>query len=254
MWWQQYKKELMSHRGEILLIAGALVVWTAFLLSRLDVWLPQVVAGTYWVPMGFLPLWALWTSVQLYRQEWRENTAYLMLSLPARAWVITSAKLAALLTAVVGFVLLIAAGGWLVLSRTGVLEALAASPEFAMIPREWMVKMALFAGAVMLAGFAAVALAAQFAYVFSRLFSRFRGLVMVWTWILLVWLVGRVSELGWLPLGWLPDIYVRSLHIVFGIPEFALVKIESGPIVAVALFFGGLYTLLNAMLERAVEV
>jgi len=52
----------------------------------------------------------------------------------------------------------------------------------------------------------------------------------------------------------LPDFYVRWLHLISGIPEFLVLRIESGPFVAVALLLVGLYALLNAMLERAVEV
>jgi hypothetical protein len=254
MWWQQYKKELMGHRAEGLLIAGALVVWTFLLLSRVNRWSPEAIAVLYWLPMGFLPLWVLWSSVQLYRQEWRENTSYLMLSLPARAWVITSAKLAVLATGVTTLMLLIGAGAWLVAARTGILAELATSPDIAAIPREWAVKMSLLVFGVALAAFVTIGFLAQFAYVFSRLFSRFRGLVMVWTWILLFWLLGRAGDLGGLLLAWLPDFYVRSLNVISGIPEFLLVRIESGPFAAVALLLVGLYALFNAMLERAVEV
>ena len=59
-------------------------MWTLFLLSRVGVWQPEAIVAVYWLPTGFLPLWTLWTAVQLYRQEWRENTSYLMLSLPVR--------------------------------------------------------------------------------------------------------------------------------------------------------------------------
>lgn len=254
MWWQQYKKELMGRRGESLLVAGALAVWTVFLLSRVGVWRPDIVAAAYWGPMGFLTVWVLWTAVQLYREEWRENTCYLMLSLPARAWVITSAKLAALVTEIIGLTVLIAAGGWIVAARTGVLEAIVRSQEFSAIPMEWIVKMALLMYGAILAGLVAAALAVQFAYVFGRLFSRFRGLATAWTAVLLVWLAGRVWDLGGVLLAWLPDFHVRSLSIVMGTPQFLLVRIESGPFAAVALLFAGLYALLNALLERAVEV
>ena len=254
MWWQQYKKELIGHRAEGLLIAGALIVWTFLLLSRVNRWSPEAIAVLYWLPMGFLPLWVLWSSVQLYRQEWRENTSYLMLSLPARAWVITSAKLAVVATGVIAWMLLIGAGAWLVAARTGILAELAASPDFAGIPREWAFKMSLLAFGVILTAFVIIGFLAQFAYVFSRLFPRFRGLVMAWTWILLFWLIGRAGDLGGLLLAGLPDFYVRWLHLISGIPEFLVLRIESGPFVAVALLLVGLYALLNAMLERAVEV
>jgi len=254
MWWQQFKKELMSHRGESLLVVGALVIWTVFLLTRIGVWRPDVITGAYWAPMGFLPLWVLWTSMQLYRQEWRENTSYLMLSLPARAWVITSAKLAVIAASLVVFTLLIALGGWIVASRTGILALVTQTPEFAALPKEWLVKTALTGYGVLLASLITLGFVVQFAYVFSRLFARFQGLLMLWTSILVSWLLSRVADLGSVILGWLPDIHVQSVNIALGIAQFDLVRIESGPIVAVALALVGLYTLLNAIIERAVEV
>jgi len=254
MWWQQYRKELLGHRGESALIAGAIVVWIIFLLSRIGIWRPDVITGVYWLPMGFLPLWVLWTSVQLYRQEWRENTSYLMLSLPVRARVITSAKLAVLVTGIVGFTLLILAGGWIVAARTGFLGSIVRHPEFAKVPTEWIIKMSLFGYGGLVVGLVVLGLISQFAYLFSRLFTRFQGLVMVWTWILMIWLLGVAADLGSVIFGWLPDFYLRSLTIFFDTPEFSLVRVESGPIVAVALLLIGIYSLLNVLLEQVVEV
>lgn len=253
MWWRLYKKELLGHRGEILL-AGAFVVWTLFLLSRVGVWQPEAIVAVYWLPTGFLPLWTLWTAVQLYRQEWRENTSYLMLSLPVRAWMITSAKLAALLTGVIGYSLLIGAGGWLLFARTGLLAAVRQVEIVSLVPVEWLVKMALLGYLWMIGALGMLGLIAQFAFVFSRLFARWQGLAMAWTWVLIIWLMGRFGDIGGRLLAWLPDFKFRVLHMVAGAPEFRVVTVESGPFWALVLFAAGLFALLNVTLERAVEV
>ena len=255
MWWQQYKKELMANRTEVLFLLAFYALWTVWLLTRVGLWDPEAIIAVYMAPLtGMLPLWALWTSVQLYRQEWRENTSYLMLSLPVRAWKITSAKLAALLTGVLALWLLFAAGFWLLMSRTGLWAELFRRNLFALVPLEWVVRMSLLAFGVMLAGLVVLALFAQFAYVFSRLFTRFRGFVMLWTWGLSFWLFIRVADLGSRVLGFLPDFHLRMLNVRNGVPEFDVVAIDSGPFVAVALLLFGLYWLLNAVLERAIEV
>lgn len=259
MWWRQFTKEVMAIRGELLLIAGALAAWTLFLLSRAGMWATEVIMAIYWLPTGFLPLWALWTSVQLYRQEWRENTSYLLLSLPVRAWKITSAKLAVILAGLLGFSLLALAGGVLLAARTGLLSEILGELRrmnaFALVPRDWVMKMALLGYGSAIGSFLVVGLVAQFAYVFSRLFSRLRGLVMVWTWLLVFWAMGRVSQLGGWLLAWLPDFHVRVLaDISGGVPQFETVRVDSGPIVATALCVIGVYVLLNFLLERAVEV
>src|SRR5690606_29366666 len=107
----------------------------------------------------------------------------------------------------------------------------------------------------LLAGLIVIALVVQFTYVFSRLFNRFRFVVMGWSWVLLFWLMGLVADLGLRWLAFLPDFHLRTLSVRNGIPEFGMtVTIESGPFVALALFVVALYALFNAVLERAVEV
>ena len=167
---------------------------------------------------------------------------------------ITSAKLAALLTGVIGYSLLIGAGGWLLFARTGLLAAMRQSDIMALVPFEWLTKMALLGYVSLVAGLGMMGLIAQFAYVFSRLFARFQGLAMAWSWFLIVWMMGWFGDIGGRLLAWMPDFKVRVLHVFGGVPEFRVVTIESGPFWALALFAVGLFALLNLTLERAVEV
>ncbi len=252
MWWRQFLKELRGHRGEILLLVGALLVWTAFLYSRVGVWEPELIVLIYWFPMGFLPLWAIWTSVQLYRQEWRENTSYLMLSLPVRAWTITSAKLAIVAAGILGFSALIFGGAALLTARTGFFARIV--DVFEIVPLDWMIKTGLIFYGAMIFGILVGSLISQFAYVFSRLFSRFQGLAMVWTWFLTIWLMGEAAWFGHRFLGWMPDLRLQAYYVMNNVPGTHAVAIETGPILAVALFLAGLYWVLNVTVERAVEV
>lgn len=254
MWWQQFKKELFGHKADFALLGGALLVWAAFLVSRVGVWSIELIFVLYWFPSGFLPLWAIWTSVQLYRQEWRENTSYLMLSLPVRAWTITSAKLAVILTGVVGFSLVILAGGWLIVVRSGIIPELGRADLFEWVPMDWVVQMGVLSYAWSVAGLLVIALIAQLAYVFSRIFARFQGLVMAWTWLLTIWLMGRVGDIGGRLLAWMPDFHLRVFDFAGEGARLQSVAIESGPFWALALFVVGVYALLNLTLERAVEV
>ncbi|OUM97732.1 MAG: hypothetical protein BAA04_12025 [Firmicutes bacterium ZCTH02-B6] len=254
MWWQQYKKEILGNRTELLILTGGYLLWTLFLVSRVGRWDADAIIAAYFAPVtGIFPLWTAWTSVQLYRQEWRENTSYLMLSLPVRARTITSAKLAMLLTGAVGFMLLFAVGGWLIFERTGIWAEMRAE-LFPIVPLEYRVKMSLLVFGLTLAALLVIALVVQFTYVFSRLFNRLRFVVMGWSWVLLFWLMGLAAGFGLRWLAFLPDFHLRLLSVRNRIPVFEVVTIESGPFVALALFVVALYALLNAVLERAVEV
>ena len=252
MWWRQFLKEMHGHRGEALLLAGALLVWTAFLYSRAGAWQAEVVMMLYWLPMGFLPLWAIWTSVQLYRQEWRENTSYLLLSLPVRAWTITSAKLATMAVGIIGFSVLIFGGAALLAARTGIWARIAG--VFEVIPLEWFARSGLILYGAGILGLLALSLISQFAYVFSRLFSRFQGLAMIWTWLLAIWLAGKAGSLGHVILNWLPPFRVQTYFTVNNVPSAHLLAIDSGPFWALVLYLIGLYWALNFTVERAVEV
>lgn len=254
MWWRQFKKEWLGYKGETALLVGAFVVWTAFLYSRAGVWPSQVIFTLYFLPSGFLPLWAIWTSVQLYRYEWRENTSYLMLSLPVRAWVITSAKLALLLTGIVGYTLLIGAGAVIIGYRVAGGSLMLMGDPFSIVPFWWAVRMILLGYTAMVGGLMVTGLIAQFAYVFSRLFSRFQGLVMGWTWFVTIWLLSRVGDLGGRLLAWMPDFHLPVWEVSGSMPGFRSITIESGPFWALALGVVGVYALLNLILERAIEV
>src|SRR5690606_8269805 len=102
--------------------------------TRVGKWPVEAVTALSLLPTGFLPLWVLWSALHLYRQEWRENTHYLLLSLPVPAWKITLPKLAALFTGIVGYTALLCGGVLVIMSRTGVLERLLLEAERLSLP------------------------------------------------------------------------------------------------------------------------
>jgi len=239
---------------ELLLVAGALILWTLFLSTRVGDWPAEIVVGLVWLPASFLPLWAIWTSVQVYRQEWRENTSYLVLSLPARAWTITSAKLAVVAAGLIGYSALTAAGALLLGARTGIARSPALADLFSVWPADWFVKTALLAWAGWLFVLLLLCVVTQAAYVFSRLFHRFQLLVMVWAWVLFSWVLATAGSIGGWLFAWLPDFHIRALHVANDLPGFQTVTVQSGPVVGVFLAGLGLYWLINLVMEQAVEV
>src|SRR5690606_42106689 len=84
MWWQQYKKEILGNRTELLFLIGAYLLWTLFLLSRIGRWDEGAIIAAYFAPAtGIFPLWAWWTSGQVDRQGWRGKTTHRLLCPPA---------------------------------------------------------------------------------------------------------------------------------------------------------------------------
>ena len=211
MFWSQLKKDLMSLRGEAILLTGIILLWDVFLHTRIGLWDPWLVFPLGWLPLTFVPLWIAWTSVHLYHQEWSANTHYLMLSLPVRAWCITLSKLAAIIIGALGYSVVIAVGGLTLLSRAG--GSIGELKAFLdALPGGWLIVTAVQMGAVALLGSLFLGVITQFAYLFSRLFERFQWLLMAWTWILSFWMWDRFESFVGPLLGWLPDFTIRSVE------------------------------------------
>lgn len=254
MLWLQYKKELKAHRGDTALIVGALLVWYIFLTTRIGKWPTDLIVVLGLLPTGFLPLWILWTSLQLYRQEWRENTHYLMLSLPIPAWKITVPKMAAMMTGVVLYSVLLVFAGWWILDQTGAIRQVFDEFRTLDIPMGRIIGSGLKVYGLTLLSFILMGLITQLAFVISRLFTRFQGIVIAWVWLVEVWWLGRLTE--WIGpwLDWLPSLKLKGISVINGQVELTTLILPSGGIWASVLVGIGVFALLNLTLSKAVEV
>lgn len=252
MVWQLYVKELKGQKGSFLLLPGIQLAWLTFLYSRLGHWPSEVVGGLAWLPVSFLPLWAVWKGVQLYRQEWSENTSYLMLSLPIQGWKVSVSKLAALLTELVGYTALVILGGVWMLKITGMLSELEQMIKLA--GYGWMIDAGIKMLFGVLLGLTSLGTLAQAAVLISRLVDRFQGLTLALTLLVGLWAMKQFSVIVGSLLIFLPRIYMQAPIQVNGIVEMRTVSIESGPVAAALLFCGLLVWAIGWLLDRVVEV
>lgn len=253
MVWQQYKKELLAHRGDAVLTLGGLIVLHVFLATRIGKWTPEVVVFLSILPIGFTHLWVMWSSLQLYRREWRENTHYLMLSLPVRAWKITVPKLAALMTGTVAYSLIIFAGVYFQASGTGLLQVVLNFVESRNIAIVDLFGTGMKMYGLVLASFIGLAITVQLAFLLSRLFHRFQGALLGIIWVVQIWLIGELSEWLGRALNWLPGMQFLNLDLFVGDEPVSQVIIDGGPLWAAIIIGIGLFVALNTTLERAVE-
>src|SRR6056297_1238147 len=78
----------------ILFIVSTLIiaVWEWFLITRTDNWPPGLSFGLGFIPLFFLPLIMIFLAYTSYRNEWGNNTIYLLKILPRRGYEINLAK------------------------------------------------------------------------------------------------------------------------------------------------------------------
>ncbi len=94
-----YKKDISLGKNETLLIMGFLVVANLFLYYKAQTsWPSQAAMGLSSALLVFIPLSIFFKAFTSISSEWKENTVYLMMSLPVSGNMIFLSKLLALLT------------------------------------------------------------------------------------------------------------------------------------------------------------
>ena len=246
-----YLKELRARRGSFLLLAGSILLWAVWLRTRIPYWPGPGAAVMAWLPLSFLPLWAIWSGVQSYRQEWSENTSYLLLSLPVRGWQIAVSKLLAIVTEIVGLTLVVSVMGlWLALVSDIHGPWLEVQQTYG---TDWIPGIIAFGVVIALIPITLLIQAAQTAALISRQVQRFRALVLAAAYIFGLWAAQIfVDGLGSL-LGFLPDLPLR-LPLEGAAAASSLYPIPSGPIVAAVIFIALLLGLQNWLWENVVEI
>ncbi|SFT23801.1 hypothetical protein [Paenibacillus sp. BC26] len=209
--------------------------WDPSILTMLSLLLPYIFIATITIGVGYYQLHA----------EWRSNSIYLLLSLPVRGWKVLAAKLAAMITLLIGVMLWIGASFSLTLLiaewdkwRTDY-DILRFSPELAnlLLHSFWLyVSITIFAVVVV-----------QFAFLCGQLVARLKWLVVLIAFVTALWVTLRVSPFLSVLLSWTPDIRIG------GAGQDAAF-LQSGPFIVLALIIVGLTWLNGYIFEREVEV
>ncbi len=253
-WWELYKKEIYSI-GFFSMVALLLVfTWEFFLFYKMAAWSSEITFGLSFLPLSFFPLLILWLGYNSYRQEWKDDTNYFILSIPRRGWEISLAKLASSMT----FYIVVTLVTYLLIYffHQGFIyqEVIAQAPEGIFVGNfilDTMVKLTLVYWLTALV----IYILTQFSQLISLYFDRFRGIVTVLVFIISNYVIFRVATLLSPLFNWLPDFPVR----VFNESGIDLVQrstfyIGSGPIIASTLLIVSLFLLGSWLLENQLEV
>jgi len=249
---QLLKKEIRQAMPMMLLFSIGIVVWMAFLFTRVGTWPPVLPFILGMMTAGFVPFWALWRSFYSLRQEWNGDHMYLLLAFPIPGWHITSAKMLTTIIEMFIYVVFIVIGT-LVLFVAG---------EGGLLPWELMQDAALYRTAffvtlLLITVLFIVMLIIQFSYLFSRLISRLRGLFAVVVGAVSSWFVLRLG--GFLaPLfRWIPEVTLHNINLGSDTEAQVLettIRLGIAPLVAAFVVAIGMFVFGSIILERDVEL
>jgi len=190
------KNELKNSLGSIILLLALVVVWDLFLYTRRDIWDITLVFILSFLPIIFLPFYALASGFYLLREEWRKKTIAHLLSLPVRGITLTSVKLLIIWIETVIFIVVIFIGV-ITFSKIALLEP---------IPNQVLWQLGILLSILSIL----VAILSQFSYLVGRVFRSGGWLISIWTFLVFGWVIIRYSGLLVPYLSFIPNLQLNG--------------------------------------------
>ncbi|MDD2586363.1 MAG: hypothetical protein PHT79_04305 [Syntrophomonadaceae bacterium] len=194
-----YSKEMRELAPEMITVIGLAVLAYIYLFFKTHDY-PFAVIGPVFMIGGMAAFLPVISSFKLLSREWKNNTVYLMMSLPVKGGMIMGAKLTALLSE---YVL-----GTLIAGVSGFLLIYALNPELGQVLTSsipgigmklielWPQGLALYLTSIVIIAY--IASISFFSQMVGKLVSRFSGLVTAVVFIATAYLSGKVGDLFWL--------------------------------------------------------
>lgn len=252
-WWELYKKELYSI-GFLITVALLLIIgWELFLFYKMDTWGQEMSFGLSFLPLSFLPLLILWLGYNAYRQEWKDDTSYFILSIPRRGWEISLAKLVSAMSfyiaaTLVTYLLIYTFNKGYI--YTFFIDEAPAGFAIGSFLKEIIIKSTL----VYWVSALIVYIITQFSQLISLYFDRFRGLITIIVFVLSHYVIFRAATILSPLFNWLPDFPVRSYQMKMGLFHEFTFYLGSGPIIASSVLVIALFFLGSWLVEKQLEV
>lgn len=238
-----------------------IVLWDAFLRSRIGVWAgPRSILPFAALPLGVLPLWAVWRMVHGLRRDYATPHAHLLLSLPVPGWQLAGAKLLVVWMELTLYALAIVTG-CVLLARGILFEDLSGLPPGLMEATvRALLRDGLSAGLIAFLAIPVFLALVQLAWVVGRLFPRGQGLVTVLAFLSGGWLLLRAATLAPAVLGWLPHwtLFIFPDITVYGDRPpsvmLAAVALHPAPFMGIAVAALACFAVTAWLLEHQLEL
>lgn len=250
-WWELYKKEIYNISFFMLVSLLITLAWELFLFYKINTWPLGVPFGLSFIPFSIFPLLVLWLGYNSFRQEWKEDTIYLTLSLPRTGWQLTLAKLATAMT----FYLVVTVLTTLMIylfHQGFIVTILQEAPDTTVT--SWINSTIFKILFVYWISGTGIFIITQFSQLVSLFYDRFRGLITIVVFILTNYVIFRLSSFIAPLLKWLPDIPVDVIdETTMGLQQ-TIFYLGSGPIIATAILTIGFFFFGSWLLENHLEV
>lgn len=191
MLWALYKKDLKGSKFEMFFMLGMFLVGNIYLYykTRTDWPVPAGFVANF-MGAGVIFLFIFFKAFQVIRSEWKDNTVYLMMSLPVSGKIIFLSKLLSLLTQWLVLEVLVGLGAWFFLKELITMNELREIQNHIFPWIKEITKLALLVFLGMNQGL----LIAFFSSVVGKLVKKFSGLVTFGTFIAATMLISNISS------------------------------------------------------------
>lgn len=248
--WKLLRKDLEGSRVPTLFLSGIILALMAYVRYRIatGAWIPPTLIVAVAVPTAFCPLWLIWRSFQSLRTEWREDTIYTLLTLPAPGWQIMLAKVVSLCLEYTILYAVTAGGTFLFFGR--LLEDL-----WNLVPSPgWLAWNLLWVYAVGLVIFAGIFIHVQLAFVVGKMVGRFQGLVYLWVLVLTSWIGDRLAALIRPLFIWLPTLRLHEFLRLGEVDPSIILEWHPAGQIGLALAAVGFLFVTGYLFEHFVEI
>lgn len=253
--WALFRRDLLAARGSVLMAAGIIVIWDAFLLTRAGRWPSGALELSLWAPVFISLSWVALASLQAWYREWQQGTAHYTLAFPMPAWSLVTVKAAVALTETMFLGLVAIAAGWPLYSKA-IVKAIVNYMRQIAPGLFWTTVAAngLKLGLVLAVILFAVSLLVQFSYLLGRAARIWPAALVPLSAATGAWAGLRIGGILNLFLRWVPPMHIVVVGDVGRVLELIADPISPAPAISIGAVALGLLALDSAIVAKWLDV
>lgn len=246
-WFGLVKKEIKSMMFSILVIFLLVTAWEVYLLTKVNEWPLGLTFGLGFVPFGIFPLIMLVMGYLSFRSEWKNNTIYLLRTLPRKGYELVSAKLVSS-SLIYIFITVYTFGLHMFFHWSQIKYLRGHLPEA--VNQSYSNRMVVLVVIAYIVIGIIPYIISQFSYLVSCYFDKFRWLVSIVVFVLSHYILVRMGGFIARLFAWMPDIPIDAMTSTPYGERLYTIYLGSGPVIAAfviltAFFFTGSWILKN---------
>lgn len=222
MFGKLYSKEMRELAPEIVWVIGIAAAIYGYMYFKTQEY-PLAALAPVFMIFGLAALMPLMSSFKLLGREWKNNTVYLMMSLPVKGGMVMGSKLTALLTQFVLGTLIAGVGGALLIIALNPEVMPEMSEQLRLAGYElfqfWPQVMLVYITSILMTAY--VVSLSFFSQMVGKLVKRFSGLLTAAVFFFTFYIVGQIGDLFWrnIETEWLTN-GTEAIDLIAGLDVF----------------------------------